>query len=418
MAGSSKTLRRPARGLAALLVLFGAAAVAPAASGCGDENAVVDGACADGYVACDGRCLLGVTCDGALDASDDGRARADGAPGDGAPGDGALPGDGAAQGDGATSGDGSTSGDGGPAGDACPPPPWVTAAACGSCFIQCTTPNDTCRLDGASNYTCQPPCSAPEVLCNGRCIDVRSDPLNCGACGKVCASNLCVLGVCEGATPGDFVLIGADYRQTTAGSAQARVLTNAVLIPSSNPLRVLSFERDSEFRAVINVKSIVSDAAAPRPISYTPVTDPAALASPNLSKNYDVVLVYDQRNADAPTLQAEGTSWKPHLEAFAKAGGVVVVLDGNAGNGNMPELVRSAGLFDVTAHASLTPGSRARVLAPNDVVGTLVPSPYGVFFRSASFTLGEPNGGDVSYVVAVDLNPGVGAPIVVHKVVR
>jgi hypothetical protein len=403
------------RALVGLTAFF--VALAPAASGCGSDNSVVDGSCADGYLACDGRCVLGASCNaGSGDGSDDGRARSDGES-DGAPGDrdgslrdGATPGDR----DGATPGDR----DGATPGDGCPPPPYVTAAACGSCFIQCASPNDTCRLDGAGSYTCQPPCTAPEVLCAGRCIDVRSDPLNCGACGKICASNLCVAGLCQGAAPGDVVLVGADYRQVNGGSAQARVLTNAVLIPSSNPLRVLSYERYAEFTSVMNVKSLVTAAAGARTVSYSVSNDAAALASADLAKDFDVVLVYDQRNGDAPTLQAEGATWKAPLGTFAKAGGVVVVLDGNAGNGNMPALLRSSGLFDVTAHASLTPGSRVAILAPNDVVGTLVPSPFGVFQRAASFTLTEPNGGDVTYVAAVDLNPGIGSPVVVHRIAR
>jgi hypothetical protein len=395
------------RALLALATFF--AALAPAASGCGSDNAVVDGSCADGYVACDGRCVLGASCDGS-DGGDgrDGAATSDGAASDGAASDGAAS-DGAAS-DGAAS-DGAAS-------DACPPPPYVTAAACGSCFVQCTSPTDTCRLDGDSNYTCQPPCTAPKVLCDGRCIDIQTDPLGCGVCGKVCASNLCAAGVCQGAAPGDVVLIGADYRQASGGSAQARVLTNAVLIPSSNPLRVLSYERYAEFASVLNVKGLVTAAAGARPVAYTVSNDATSLASADLAKDFDVVLVYDQRNADALALQAEGATWKAPLGTFAKAGGVVVVLDGNGGNGNMPVLVRSAGLLDVTAHATMTPGSRVTVLAPNDVVGTLVPSPYGVFQRSASFTLTEPNGGDVTYVAAVDLNPGVGAPVVVHRIVR
>ncbi len=391
--------RRAATSLATFAFTFVVLAV-----GCGDDNRVVDGSCAAGYVACDGRCIPGTSCEG----------------------DGSLLGDGAAEGgsgtdDGATT-DGATrdgsSTDDGASGDACPPPPYVTAAACGSCFVQCAAPTDTCRLDGTGAYTCQLPCPPPEIACHGECIDVSSDPTNCGACGKVCASNLCVNGVCQGATPGDVVVIGHDYRAGSPGSAQARLLTNAVLIPSSNPLRILSYERYAEAQSVANVKQLVQSAAMGRVLQYTVANDATLLASPTLAQSYDVVLVYDQRDGDAATLQAEGASWKPHLATFAAAGGVVVALDGNAGLGNMPALLTSAGLLDVAAHTSLTPGSRVAVVAPADRVGTLVASPYGTFQRSVSFTSNEPNGGDVVYVTAVDLNPGVGEPVVVHKVVR
>ncbi len=42
-------------------------------------------------------------------------------------------------------------------------------------------------------------CAAGSVLCAGRCIDVRSDVANCGACGNVCPSGqACANGVCVG----------------------------------------------------------------------------------------------------------------------------------------------------------------------------------------------------------------------------
>ena len=35
------------------------------------------------------------------------------------------------------------------------------------------------------------PCLLNQALCGGQCVDVSSDPLNCGACGNVCASGVC-----------------------------------------------------------------------------------------------------------------------------------------------------------------------------------------------------------------------------------
>jgi hypothetical protein len=33
-------------------------------------------------------------------------------------------------------------------------------------------------------------------LCHGKCVNPRTDPKNCGVCGVVCASGLCVNGLC------------------------------------------------------------------------------------------------------------------------------------------------------------------------------------------------------------------------------
>ncbi len=40
-------------------------------------------------------------------------------------------------------------------------------------------------------------CPSGQLSCGGKCIDVQSDTNNCGACSTVCASSLCVAGVCK-----------------------------------------------------------------------------------------------------------------------------------------------------------------------------------------------------------------------------
>lgn len=40
-------------------------------------------------------------------------------------------------------------------------------------------------------------CSAPGVVCTGRCTDVLTDPVNCGGCGHACGqSEVCMAGTC------------------------------------------------------------------------------------------------------------------------------------------------------------------------------------------------------------------------------
>ena len=61
------------------------------------------------------------------------------------------------------------------------------------------------------------PCPQPLVECNGRCIDVQSNPSDCGACGSACAAGeVCVgasctrnvNGPCPDRTDGAFVTLG------------------------------------------------------------------------------------------------------------------------------------------------------------------------------------------------------------------
>ena len=98
-------------------------------------------------------------------------------------------------------------------------------------------------------------CVPPLVACRGMCISVDHDPMNCGACGKQCPSNICVAGECQGATPGDVVVIGHDYTNATTGSAQTKVLVNAMSIPTTDPIRVLSFENGASASAVAQMKA-------------------------------------------------------------------------------------------------------------------------------------------------------------------
>jgi hypothetical protein len=396
------------------------------AEGCASENSIVGGECAVGYGECDGRCVHltddpqhcgtcetrcapgvacgGGVCGGTLDGA------TDGAPNDGMATDGANDG----SGDGASS-DGA-SGDGA-SGDACPPPPYVTPAACGACGIVCVAPTSACLRDGTGAYTCQPPCVAPLVECGGTCIDVENDPLNCGACGKVCPSNLCASRVCLGATPGDVVVIGHDYTGALAGSSQAKVLTNAVLLPTSNPLRVLSYEKDAENAAVTRVKAIVANAAGTRTINYTVGQDPSVVEKTDLAATFDVVLIFDQASASPATLATVGAGWATYLGTFTKAGGVVVALDGAAGQGGMPGLVTNAGLLDVAGHASIAAGTQVKIVAPADAVGLLVISPYGTFDRSVTLQSNEPNGANVTWVARRLVSGAPADPVVIHKIV-
>lgn len=346
---------------------LGAAGVALALVACGGSNSVVGGACAEGYVQKGSECVPS-------SSVSDGGFLGDGDQGDASPRDR----------DGDTPGDAQTN----PADDA-------------TSVVSTTT-------TGPSLV-----CFDPDILCGNECIDPTSDPNNCGSCGKVCPSNSCVAGKCVGAAPGHVVVIGHDYTTSPSSfSSQARVLSNATLLPASNPLRVMSYEQYADATSVKNAEALVSAAAKQlgRGISFVPTTTSVAVSSGIDVNAYDVLLVHDQKNAPEGVLGAIGSAWQVdgHITAFLHAGGVVIVLSGGGGTGEMPALTTSAQLLAVDAQSTVTGG--LSVLAAADAIGTGVVSPYVPKPSTVTFVT-EANGGNVVWVVGQN-----GAPVVVHKV--
>lgn len=259
----------------------------------------------------------------------------------------------------------------------------------------------------------EPTCTPPLVYCRGACIPVGDDSLNCGACGKVCPSNICMAGECQGETPGDVVLVGHDFAQAWAGSAQAKVLVNAVAIATTNPIRVLTWESGASAASVTAVKTLVQAGVRGRRVRFTPAPGATALADATLATQYDVVLVFDAAGSDPGAL---GASWATGLGKFAEKGGIVIALDGAASG--MPSLVTAAGLLSVPAHTLLGEGSHLAVTAPNDVVGQQVLSPYATTGAAVCFPGASPPAADVTWVVRTDDDAGTGAPVVIHRTVR
>ncbi len=249
-------------------------------------------------------------------------------------------------------------------------------------------------------------CDLGYTACGETCESLADDGHNCGACGKICPSNICVNGECMGAMAGDVVLVGHDFTNAWDGSAQAKVLVNALSIPTTNPIRVLSYEDGADPAAVSQALELMNAGVHGRKVKITHATK-ANLDSMSLALSYDVVVLHDAGDASL------GVRWKNSLPHFAEKGGVVVALDG--GNSHMSDLVSSATLLGVTGHAKLAEGTHLLVSMPGDVVGTQVLSPYAAFGPPVAFS-GVETGPDVTWVVRVD-DPGA-APVVVHKSVK
>ena len=257
-------------------------------------------------------------------------------------------------------------------------------------------------------------CEAPLVACHGMCISVTSDAANCGACGKICPSNICIDGVCQGATPGDVVLIGHDYTSASEGSAQAKVLVNALSIPTTDPIRVLSYEDGAPQETVAQAKAVAVAGIHGRTVRFTKAPSASTLAVATLAKSYDIVLIHDASAGDATDIGASGST---SLGDFTMKGGVVVALD--RGTSPMPKLLSSAGLLAVTSHTTLPDATHLVVTAAADVVGAQVLSPYAGFGAPVSFQGIATPSTELGWVVRwADSSGTLGDPVVVHRIVR
>jgi hypothetical protein len=73
--------------------------------------------------------------------------------------------------------------------------------------LNCGVCGDRCPHVCSLGFCVTPPeCPPSRTVCEGACVDLESDPLHCGACGRHCAlaTPYCTRGACGGACPGDL----------------------------------------------------------------------------------------------------------------------------------------------------------------------------------------------------------------------
>jgi hypothetical protein len=339
-----------------------------------------------------------------------------------APDSGSDGGDSAASGDRAASGEVSTvdaardatSGDGNGTdsqgdGHVCVPP-FDSAEQCGDCDTRCTGPTPVCGLQGT--YKCLAACEPPLEACGPVCVDKFSDESNCGACGNICPSGICQAGKCVGAGFGHEIVIGMDYSDATLSqtSAQVTMLANAVLVVNKPTINVLAYDEFSDAVTVSRIQMWLKAAASGRTLNFQSAPDWMSVPAKLAVTNYQVFLVYDQPTAPVDQMATSGTLWNGAMDAFAKGGGVIVVLEG--GTGHNADLLTNGGLLSVTGETSIA-GMQVRVDAPTDVVGLYLPNVFVARKNSVAFMTTQVP--DNRHVFVVKDNAG-GLPVVVHAV--
>src|SRR5262249_23486905 len=154
--------------------------------------------------------------------------------------------------------------------------------------------------------------------------------------------------------------------ETLPGSAHAQVLVNAVSIPTTDPIRVLSYEAGADAVSSAWVRTLVDAGVTSRKVRFTTAT-PETIESENLYAQYDVCLVHGATGSDPAAL---GARWATSLAKFTKKGGVFIGLDG--GLSDMPALVNATGLLAVSSHVALPSTTHFFVAGASDVVGAHV----------------------------------------------
>lgn len=226
-------------------------------------------------------------------------------------------------------------------------------------------------------------CTAPEIACAGACIDVSSDPDNCGACNRVCASGICTAGHCEGDLSGHIVAIGHDF--TSHNGAMRRLLGNAISLSASHDVGIARWPGTSTPAAVGGA----SDALLAGMTELARPWHALALGGQPTDASFlgiDVLLV-DAQVGDGDALAAATAPWAEAFDRFLMRGGVVIVLEGAGGSSY--RFAAAAGLYSVAAPTTTT-GAAVTVGAPADALAQQVVSPYLAATSTVAYAAGLP----------------------------
>jgi len=267
-------------------------------------------------------------------------------------------------------------------------------ADCGACGNACAA-DEVC-----SKGACTSVCGPGLTLCDRSCVDLEFDPDHCGACDGYCDTGLCELGECLGGEIGHWVLIGHDYGHGRRD--QNRIAGNAVFMAGGATVDVLVYREASDAAEVENVYAAIDQVASDvgRSTALT-VYDPDSSLAEALAAA-DVFLVTDQEGVGVDALEAIGAAWAEDLDRFLRSGGVLVVTDG----GETHAILSGAGLVDVVSTSDVS-GQQLDVTAAADAVAAGMPVRYRAEETSVSYET------DAAGAVV----EAAGHPVVLHQVV-
>ncbi|HHH27315.1 MAG TPA: hypothetical protein ENK57_03055 [Polyangiaceae bacterium] len=255
------------------------------------------------------------------------------------------------------------------------------------------------------------PCPPDLTQCGSVCVDLQSNPYHCGGCFEYCPTESCVAGICDGSTLGHVAVLGMSFHEDHAPSRH--LLGNAVFLPSSLDVALLTYAKHAHPVAVKNVTSILATEASKRGriFSETFTNDADDLAAQLDTASFDVVLIHDLALAPPGHGLAFATTTQQALEDFGQQGGIIVALA--TSNDEMPTLLSETGLL---ATAGLIPieGALLSKTAPTDALALGVPAPFSAKFKTSAIVATEPSSPLLSFVFSDD--SAAANPVVIHKV--
>ena len=263
-----------------------------------------------------------------------------------------------------------------------------------------------------------PACAAPRTLCGASCVDVAKDPLHCGSCEAACAEGVCQLGVCSAFAIGHEVLFGMDFAKVPGNHVgERRMLANAAFLGAtsgSGTWRILGYDAHASptvpaIDGMLHLEAAshgVTDLTIVHVVSVTAMLETLAPAHAN------AVVFYDQPKAVAGALSDLGAALAGALDAFTRAGGIVIVLSGGSGPNEMWALAVEAALFPTTGFHPLGAGAALDGAAPLDALSVGVATPIAAPVHAGTWELAA--GGTWDVVLRDHATQG---PVVVHRAV-
>ncbi len=247
------------------------------------------------------------------------------------------------------------------------------------------------------------------TLCPEGCVDLQSNVRNCGSCGYVCPTEVCVDGMCVGDPVGHVVVLGMNYVESTA--AARRVLGNAAFLPIHNPVRIMTHDTYGDDDSIEAVDEIIGEQGAirNRQAQLTSATTAGVVGID--VEAFDILLIHDQ--VDAPRDWAAGFAAQTAnaIDNFTQAGGTIIVL---ATVDEMASFVTELGAVHITGIAPLLSPNLSNN-APTDVLGVAVQSPMLAKPITNVLLVGDAPDPTLSFVLAEQDAPD--RPVVIHRAV-